>query len=542
MNILIGGAWPYANGSMHIGHIAALLPGDVLARYFRLKGDSVIYVSGSDCHGTPISIRAKEEGISPQEIADKYHNEFCMCFDSLGFSYDYYTKTTTEYHKNFVEDFIKKLFDNGSLYEKETLQVYCEKCDKFLPDRYVDGICPICGSDARGDQCDNCGSLLEPEMLKEMRCSLCNSQPILKPSTQLYINIIRLQKELTEYVYCHKDWRTNAQNLSRRYIEEGLQDRAITRDLDWGTDVPVAGYKNKKIYVWIDAVLGYLSACKKFCENKQIDFYEFWNSSQHYYVHGKDNIPFHTIILPSLLLSYGNLHLPDEIISSEYVTLEGKKISTSKNWAVWIDYLIEKYDPDLIRYFFITNGPEKRDTNFSWLEFINSNNGELLGAYGNFVNRTLVFINKYFDNKIPKGTINGELKEKTNQLFVSAGDKIEKGNFKDSLDEIFEFVRSSNKYYDAEKPWVTRVTDPEKCNSTIFNCVQIIANLSVLLNPFLPFSSSKIQNWLSISSISANWCIKFVESGLVIPTVDILFKRIDKKVIDEEIKNLSNFV
>ncbi len=537
MNILIGGAWPYANGSLHIGHIAALLPGDVLARYFRAKDDSVIYVSGSDCHGTPIAIRAKKEGVSPQEIANRYHNEFCKCFDLLGFSYDYYTKTTTEYHKNFVRDFIRKLFDNGSLYEKETQQVYCENCHKFLPDRYVEGICPICGSEARGDQCDSCGSLLEPENLKRMRCSLCKSEPILKSSTQLYINLIMLEKELTKYIYGHKDWRINAQNLSKRYIEEGLQDRAITRDLDWGTEVPVKGYENKKVYVWIDAVLGYLSACKEFCQKRQINFYEFWNNSKQYYVHGKDNIPFHTVILPSLLLSYGNLHLPDKIISSEYVTLEGKKISTSKNWAVWADYLVENYDPDSIRYFFITNAPEKRDTDFSWREFICSHNGELLGAYGNFVNRTLVFINKYCESKIPNGIINGNVNERITEIFVSVGDKIETGNFKDALDEIFEFVRSSNKYYDAEKPWETRITDLDKCNSSIFNCVQIIANLSVLLKPFLPFSSTKIQKWLSIGD---DWCPKFIESGNVIPMVDILFQRIDKSVIDEEIKKLNN--
>lgn len=329
-NILVGGAWPYANGSLHIGHIAALLPGDVIARYHRAKGDFVVYVSGSDCHGTPISIRAAKEHVQPREIANTYHKNFKECFDKLNFTYSKYENTMLPFHEKYVSEFFAFLIDNGSLYEREVKQVFCEKCDKFLPDRYVNGICPVCGSDARGDQCDNCSSLLEPENLLNITCAICHDTPTLRPSKQLYLHIVRLKDALRSYVHTHGNWRSNAINESLKYIQSGLQDRAATRDINWGIDVPKAGYEDKRIYVWFEAVLGYLSMTKLYCEENGIDFSEFWQNSFHYYVHGKDNIPFHTIILPSLLMSCGNIHLPDMIISSEYVTLEGKKYQRAK--------------------------------------------------------------------------------------------------------------------------------------------------------------------------------------------------------------------
>lgn len=536
MNIIIGGAWPYANGSLHIGHIAALLPGDILARYFRQRGDDVCYVSGSDCHGTPISIRANKENTTPERIAEKYHEEFSYCFKKLGFSYDNYSSTLKASHEDFVDKFIIKLNDNGVLYEKEILQAYCEKCNKFLPDRYVAGKCPVCGSDARGDQCDSCGTLLDPEKLVDAECSVCGSKPEFRKTKHLFLNLKKFENTISEYVNSHNEWRENAKNLSKRYINEGLQDRAITRDLDWGINVPLKGYESKKIYVWVEAVLGYLSACKEWCDNAGVDFYGFWNNSIQYYVHGKDNIPFHTIILPALLLGHGNLHLPDKIISSEYVTLEGRKISTSKNYAVWIDYLISNYSPDSIRYFFTINGPEKRDTDFSWREFVNSHNGELLGAYGNFVNRTLAFVNKYYNSVIPEGKLEGEIKSKISILYDNAGIYIENGSFKEALTDIFEFIRYSNKYFDTEKPWETRNTDKEKCGNTIFNCVQIIANLCIMLNPFLPFSSEKVKAWLGINN--NGWGFYNIDAGTVISDVEILFDRIDKKAIEEETKKI----
>lgn len=531
MNILIGGAWPYANGSLHIGHIAALLPGDVLARYFRIKGDTVCYVSGSDCHGTPVAIRARQENTTPDEISGRYHEEFDDCFRRLGFSYDIYGKTSGEEHKSFVTDFHRKLYDGGYVYEKETLQTYCPVCGEFLPDRFVNGICPHCGEKARGDQCEACGSVLEPEALLNAQCCICNSSPELRPTKHLYLAVSRMKDTLKAYIESHGEWRKNACELSKRYIGEGLRDRSLTRDLEWGIDVPKAGFENKKIYIWAENVLGYLSCCHTFCKLKGLDFMDFWNNSRQYYVHGKDNIPFHTIILPSLLLGRTDVHfrLPDVIISSEYMTLEGRKISTSGNWAVWAKDILERYNPDSIRYFIIGNGPEKRDTDFTWRAFINAHNGELLGAFGNLVNRSLVFIRKSFENKVPEGTANPGVLQLITELYSQVGSLIEQGRLKEALENIFSFIRFANKYFDEEQPWITLKENIQKCRETMNTCVQIIANLSNLLEPFLPFSSDKIRRMLNIGKPS--WQAAHIPAGVELGPVEILFDRIDKNAI-----------
>ncbi len=339
---------------------------------------------------------------------------------------------------------------------------------------------------------------------------------------------------MEEYIESYRNWRKNAYEMSKRYINEGLCDRSLTRDLDWGIDVPKDGFSDKKIYIWAENVLGYLSDCYTLCCRQGIDFNEFWNSSRQYYVHGKDNIPFHTIILPSLLLGHTDikLKLPDDIISSEYLTLEGRKISTSENWAVWVKDIIERYHPDSIRYFLIGNGPEKRDIDFTWREFINSHNGELLGAYGNFVNRSLVFVQKYFENKVPKAQCKEDILQSLTRLYPRVGELIEQGSLKEALDAIFVFVRSANKYFDDKQPWITIKSDVEKCEETLYTCVQIIANLSNLLEPFLPFSSAKIRSMLNIEK--ADWRYIEVPAGQEIGAVEILFERIDKKVIQEE--------
>lgn len=537
MKILIGGAWPYANGSLHIGHLSGLLPGDVLARYHRAKGDDVYYVSGSDCHGTPVSIRAKQGKSTPQEISDFYDNEFRRCFDKLGFSYDLYGKTSSTQHKEFVTEFHNKMYDSKYIYEKIVPQAYCENCKTSLADRFVIGTCPLCGEKARGDQCDVCGSVLEPETLRNPTCSLCGKKPIFIESKHLYIAISKLEEKLKSFINSCPKWRKNAIAFSNRYINEGLRDRAVTRDLDWGIDVPKEGYEKKKIYIWAENVLGYLSASKQVCNERGTDYNELWgDNTRHYYVHGKDNIPFHTIILPSLLLAQGdNWHLPDEIVSSEHLMLEGRKISTSQNWAIWVKDIVDRYNPDSLRYFFISNGPEKRDSDFSWREYVNNHNGELLGAYGNFINRNLAFITKYFNKIVPNGKLESEIENRICTIYKSVGGKIEKTEFRFALDEIFEFVRFGNKYFDSQKPWETRNTDISVCKNTIFNCVQIIANLAVLLAPFLPFSSKKISGWLNLSS---EWKPKYVKCGFTIPEPKILFERIDKNIVDEEIKRL----
>ena len=535
--ILIGGAWPYANGSLHIGHVAGLLPGDILARYHRAIGDKVYFVSGSDCHGTPVAIRAKQENKTPQEVSDVYHQEFVECFERLGFSYDVYTKTSANEHKNFVRDFHRKLYESPYVYEKEVAQAYCESCKTFLADRFILGKCPKCGSDTRGDQCDSCGAVLEPESLTEPKCAVCGKAIGFKNATHLYIAISKLQTELETLVENHPAWRTNAIAFTKRYINDGLRDRALTRDLEWGISVPKDGYENKTIYIWAENVLGYLSASRVAAGGNAKAFSELWGEdARHYYVHGKDNMPFHTIILPALLLGSGEAwHLPDQIVSSEYLTLEGRKISTSQNYAIWVKDLLDNYEADSIRYFFIANGPEKKDADFSWREYVHSHNGELLGTYGNFVNRTLAFIEKYCGGSVPQGTDNIDLDKQIDSLYIAAGKLIESGRFKDALNEIFEFIRNANKFFDTEQPWITRNTNKTACDNTLYQCVQIIANLAVLLSPFLPFSSEKVLKWLNISS---KWERQHVASGYVLPEFEILFQRIDKKVIEDETEKL----
>ncbi len=538
-HILIGGAWPYANGSLHIGHIAGLLPGDVLARYHRAVGDHVCFVSGSDCHGTPVAIRAKQEGRSPKKVSDFYHREFAECFKKLGFSYDVYTKTSSEEHKKFVREFHEKLYESDYVYEKEAPQAYCESCGTFLAGRFVLGKCPKCGTDIRGDQCDSCGAVLEPENLEEPVCAVCGKPVGFKNSKHLYIAVAKLHDQLKSLVDTHPEWRKNAIAFTNRYIDDGLRDRALTRDLEWGIRVPKSGYEQKTIYIWAENVLGYLSASKSAAEGTCFD--ELWGeNARHYYVHGKDNIPFHTIILPSLLLAHSkNWHLPDRIISSEYLTLEGRKISTSQNYAIWVKDLTDQYEPDSIRYFFLANGPEKKDADFSWRAYVHSHNGELLGAYGNFVNRSLTFIAKYFDGIVPEGTDNPAASRQIDELFVTVGRQIESGAFKDALSGIFDFIRSANKFFDTEHPWITRTSDPSACGNTLYQCVQMIANLAVLLSPFLPFSSEKVRGWLNISN---KWEKQSVSAGYALPEVEILFQRIDKNVIETETEKLKSIL
>ncbi len=536
-NILIAGAWPYANGSLHIGHVAGLLAGDVLARYHRAKGDRVCYVSGSDCHGTPVALRAKREGLTPWEVSDRFHEEFSRCFQWLGFGYDLYSKTSSEEHIRFVQEFHEKLYGSPYVYEKEVPQAYCEGCKSFLADRFVTGKCPVCGEAARGDQCDACGEVLEPEQLIEPVCAVCGERISFRNTRHLYIAISRLEKELKAYVESHENWRKNAVALSKRYIEEGLRDRALTRDLDWGIDVPRKGYEDKKIYIWAENVLGYLSLSRLVAKERGWDFKELWGEeARHYYVHGKDNIPFHTIILPALLLAEGeDWHLPDHIISSEYLTLEGKKISTSQNYAIWVKDLIGRYEADSLRYYLLANGAEKRDADFSWQGFITSHNNELLGAWGNFVNRTLIFITKYLDGRVPEGILEKGLEEEIDRLYEKIGKKVEGGRLKEAIDDIFAFVRFSNKYFDLGKPWITRNTSLRDCQDTLYNCVQLIVNLAVLLKPFLPFSSEKVLGWFLLDS---SWKRKTVPTGFVIPETEILFRRIDRERIGKEEEKL----
>lgn len=540
MSIFIGGAWPYANGSLHLGHIASLLPGDILARYYRLKGEEVLYVSGSDCNGTPISIKARQEGVSPKDIADQYHEEFFNCFARLGFSYDCYTRTDSEHHHRVVQQIFLKLLSENLIYKKEIEQAYCEKDEQFLPDRYVEGICPNCGNQARGDQCDYCSAILDPLELMNKKCKLCRNEPIIKQTEHFYFSLSSFQTELDEYVKKAKQdkaWRANAIGLTERYINEGLEDRGVSRDLPVGVSVPVAGYEDKKIYVWIEAVSGYFSASKLWAIENGRDDSLFWREdTKKYYVHGKDNIPFHTIIWPAILYGIGEKGaLPNHIISNEYLTLEKKKISTSRNWAVWVPDMLEKYHPDSIRYFLTMNAPEKHDADFSWREFIYSHNSELLGGYGNLVNRTLKFIEKYYQGVLPVEEIDAAIENRVHILYQEVGVLIEAGNSKLALEKIFECVREGNKYFDERKPWVQLKEKENSCRETLGNCVFLVANLAQLLVPFLPFSSNEVNQILGVNA--KEWKTVYLPS-ITISKIKPLFQRIDIENIDLELEKL----
>jgi methionyl-tRNA synthetase len=496
MSIFIGGAWPYANGSLHIGHLAALLPGDILARYYRLKGEQVLYISGSDCNGTPIELRANQEGVPVEDIADRYHHEFVECFRKLGFSYDHYGRTDSEVHHREVKKIFLSLEENGFLYEKTTEETYCLHCERFLPDRFVEGTCPNCGDKARGDQCDSCGSILNPTDIIDRFCKLCGNSPILKETTHFYLALSAIEEELGEFLEENKGkWKENAIALTSRYIKEGLHDRAATRDIGTGVDVPVEGYNGKKIYVWIEAVSGYLTGSIEWGEKFGQEWNPFWEEGTvSYYVHGKDNIPFHSIILPAVLKGIKLDNLPDWIVSSEYVTLEKKKISTSKNWAVWLPDALKEYHPDTLRYYFSVQYPDNRDADFSWREFVYKHNSELLGGLGNFIQRTAKFYQKEFGERALLEAIDPAVTEELHKAFGETGELLKKADCRKAVKRAFELIRWSNKYFDDNQPWRVIKEDRNQARLILESCLYISINLSTLLSPFIPHTAEKIRN------------------------------------------------
>lgn len=534
MKVLIGNAWPYSSSSIHIGRFSAWISGDILARYFREKGDEVIFVSGSDCHGTPIIMKAKEMNKTPREISNYYHEEFKAYFKKANMSFDVYGKTDSKFHHDVVKKLIKNLYNNGYIYEKVFSQFYCEECKEFLEDKMIEGICPYCGGNARGDQCEDCLEILEPDDLIDIKCKACHKKPIKKENKHLFFKLSAFDERISDLL--HKDgsyWREDSIRITKRYIKEGLRDKAITRTLDWGVDVPFEGFEDKKIYVWIDAIMGYISAVYKVAKSRNEDFREYFNSenSRIYFVHGKDNIPFHTVILPSILygLNLGKSEI--RMISSQYINLEGKKFSAAKNYAIWMNYMFDKYDSDSIRYYLIANGAEQADSDFTWRSFINTHNKELLGIYGNFINRSLSFINNNFNGELNNCGLNFDIKEKIDLLYEECGKSIEKGEFKVALNNIFDFIKYANQYFDYEKPWETIKSDTKACKDTLYNCVQIIANLSNLLEPFIPKSSKKIRGFLNIEKPVWN----FIEiENIKVNNLRYLFKRIEKEVIELE--------
>lgn len=537
MNVIVGISWPFANGDLHIGHAASSLPGDVIARYHRLKGNNVLMVSGTDCHGTPIEVKALKENKSPKDIVDECHESFSKDWKDLGMSYDLFSRTDDDYHKEFVKEQFKKYNENGYLYEKEEEQLFCENCNMFLADRYIIGTCPKCGAEIKGDECEKCGSLLTIDEVKDTKCAICGSKTTKKKNKNLYFKLSKFEDEIRKSCEEHKSlWRDNAVKFTERYLNEGIPDRCISRVQKYGVDIPVKGYEDKKLYGWFENVWGYVTASKKQAEERGLDYNDFWKKDKDnkiYLVHAKDNIPFHTVIFPILLMGTNdNYKMPDKIVSDEYVNIEGEKLSKSKGNYIPIRHLLDRYSVDTTRYFLTSNDPENKDFNFTWEGFINSHNGELLGKWGNFVNRTLQFINKSFEGKLTNTSVDTEIENKLIELYDKVGNNIDNGDIKLGIQNIFDFIMYSNKYFDENEPWALAKTNRDECERVLYNCVNIIFNINNLLKPYLIESTVKVEDYLNDSIYE--W--KYVKLNKVElkSNIEALFVRYDKSLIDEE--------
>lgn len=538
--ILVAAAWPYANGSLHLGHVAALLGADIIARYARSAGNEVLFVSGSDCHGTPIAVEADKLGVHPREIAEKFHAEFRQSLiEDLKFSYDCYTATTTENHQCVVQEIFLKLYNDGVIYTKSEELPYCSLCKRFLPDRYVEGECPICHFDsARGDQCDECGNLLNPDQLLKPRCKICGSSPEWHSSEHFYLRLSAFTEQLREWVKKSKGWRANAKRFTLGLLKEGLPDRAITRDTDWGVSIPLPGYENKRIYVWFEAVCGYLSASKEWAQKQgQDDLWKnFWldDSAVHYYVHGKDNIPFHTVVWPSILLGFGGLHLPDRIVSSEHLTLEKRQFSKSRRWAVLLNDFVREFDPETLRYYLIANGPETADADFAWENYRTRTNTELIGVFGNYTHRVLSFVKANFPEGVDfPSTLNesqAELLETAEKSFTEAGSAIEEGRLRDGLRVALDLAAHGNRYINNAAPWFSIKEDRSKAEGDLAVGAHLARCLAILVSPFLPTTAERINRSIGVDESRIVWQYP-KPNRVAVKQLEPLYKRIEEQVI-----------
>lgn len=532
-DILIGGAWPYANYYLHVGHLAALLPGDVIGKYYRGCGDNVMYVSGSDCHGTPITERARKEGTTPEEIATHYHEEFLKSFGNMDFEYDLYTKTMSDYHKKYVQEQLKRIYDNGYIYEKEIPQDFCEKCNKFLSDREIVGKCPKCGGESTGDQCDSCGASLDNSEVLDKRCKACSLPVVSRLNKHLYFSLSSFEKEIQELIDKNKDrWRKNAVGEAQKFLNMGLVDRAATRQLDWGVPVPIEGYEDKRVYVWFEAVMGYLSTAKQVAEQRGIDFDKFMSDSnpnlRTYYVHGKDNIPFHTIIYPALILAMkNNYRLPDYIVSSAFVNLNNDKMSKSKGNLITVNELLDMFESDTIRFYFSLKGPEVNDMNCSIEDIIQTHNKFLVGMLGNFINRNLAFINKKFDGVIKESTVDEEIKNSTVDYLKQIGEYFEKGEIKNATNHIMDYISLANKYYDSKEPWNLVKDNIDEFNKVTYTCLYMIANISNMVEPIIPNASRRIKKMLNLPDYK--WEEEVISGDYKVNDLQVIYNRIDEK-------------
>ena len=550
--ILVAVAWPYANGSIHLGQVAgAYVPADIFARYHRLKGNDVLMVSGSDSHGTPVALEAEKRGVSPEEVFSQYHAEFLDNWERLGISFDLFTSTHTENHVAVAQDMFLTLHRNGYI-DKDTMrQPYCETDSRFLADRYLEGRCPYCGFDgARGDQCDNCGRTLDPEDLIDMVCKLCGNMPVIRETEHFFLKLGAFEERLLEWVRAQTHWRPNVRNFSIGYLEGGLHDRAITRDIEWGVPVPLDGYDDKRIYVWFEAVIGYLSASKEWAESTGDPdrWKDFWQKEcKGYYFMGKDNIPFHTVIWPSMLLGYGGLNQPYDVPANEYLNLEGLQFSTSRNWAVWLPDYLDTYEPDPLRYVLAANMPETSDSDFSWREYVRANNDELVATYGNLVHRVLTMSYRNFDRSVPApGAIDDpgrELLAEAQRRFDEAGANIEAARFRAALGSSMELARRANGYLERKAPWQALRSNREDAATTLWVGLSVLNCLKTAMYPFLPFSSEKLHRMLgftgSVKDASWAWRSDSLEPGQPLASPEPLFAKLDETVVEEEAQRLA---
>ena len=555
--IFIGVAWPYANGPLHLGHLAGCyLAADIFARYHRMKGNEVLMVSGSDTHGTPITIRADQEGITPAQVVERYHADFLDTWERLGISFDLFTHTNTENHERVVHDIFLSLLEQGYIYTDNMLLAYCPGCQRFLPDRYVEGVCPHCRYErARGDQCDQCGRTLDPQDLIEAFCVLCGGTPEFRESEHFFLKLSAFQEPLLEWIREQPHWRANVSNQTRSFLEGGLKDRAITRDLTWGIPIPLEGYEGKRIYVWFEAVIGYLSAAVEWAANsgQTGKWEEFWKQpdTRSYYFIGKDNIPFHSIIWPAMIMGYGNgLNLPYDVPANEFLSLENRKFSTSQNWAVWVPDYLDRYDPDPLRYLLSINMPEAGDADFSWAEFVRRNNEELVATYGNLVNRVLSFTYRNFDGLAPPARepdeTDRQLLETARTALADVGDSLEHTRFKVAIGQVFALAQEANRYLDAKAPWRAIRSDREDAGNTLNVSLQVLNCLKVALAPFLPFSSQKVHEYLGLegSVEQEKWDFESlagaIQGGNPLRQPAPLYTKLDPEVVEMETQRLGN--
>lgn len=546
-------ALPYANGPIHIGHLAGVyVPADIYVRYLKRKGENVLFVCGSDEHGVPITIRARNEGSTPQMVVDKYHFMIKEAFQQFGMTFDIYSRTSAPVHLETASDFFKKLYEKGLLEEKTTEQYYDETARQFLADRYIIGTCPKCGyEEAYGDQCESCGSSLSPSELINPRSALSGEKPVLKETKHWYLPLQNYEIWLKEWILDgHKEWKPNVYGQCKSWLDQGLQSRAVTRDLDWGVPVPLEEAKGKALYVWFDAPIGYISATKQWAREHNKNWEPYWKSKDTKLVHfiGKDNIVFHCIIFPSMLKADGSYILPENVPANEFLNLEGKKISTSRNWAVWLHEYLKDFPgkEDVLRYALCANMPETKDNDFTWKDFQAKNNNELVAILGNFINRAMVLTHKYFDGKTPAAgklyDIDQEVIKKLQSLPRQVENSLDAFRFREALSSMMELARMGNKYLADTEPWKLIALEEERVGVILNISLQIAANLSILSEPFLPLTNLKLLEMLNIEKLAWDQAgrIDLIPEGHTLNEPRLLFEKIDDDAIQDQVNKLLN--